>query len=233
MRIKGWAIVIAGSLAVLALLSLNTGYFWDGGFGQVECRLTFKDSNGKGIPNVELRVENEQGNNFDYYPVTDYALTDIPTSDSDGVLTFHHIRLSALEFGGKCSHLFWIIPVGQCDSPVFVCRFLKDGKEIHKCRFNDLLASAYKSQRKVMRTWDWNSRLPFSSDSDAAETWFAKEYENRNKSGGAIRSFEDGVALNAMSSFVDQGDAIRHGRVSANEELEFLQVDATITVGQP
>jgi hypothetical protein len=78
-------------LVLLGLLSFSsTAMIWDGGWQQKEYRITFLDRAGKPVKGVQLRVENESASNFHHFPVADYLPDNVPESDAEGVLVFHH-----------------------------------------------------------------------------------------------------------------------------------------------
>jgi hypothetical protein len=127
---------------------------WDGSFPQAEYQITFIGSDKKPISGIQLRVEDGCGHNCFKYPVTNYLAGTIPTTDEKGVLTCHHISTS-VEFGGHCSHLFWLLPVGECESPTYICHFVLKGKEVFWCDFRDLKRRGRYSHRAVRRDWNW------------------------------------------------------------------------------
>lgn len=90
-----FAVVVTPSLcvAVLAFASYQTTR-WGGScsYNQLEYELTFKDSGGNAVEGVELRIEDLRGNQFFWFPVSDYLLGQTPKSDKDGVIRFHHVH---------------------------------------------------------------------------------------------------------------------------------------------
>ncbi len=102
---------------VLAFASRATTR-WGGscGYNQLEYELTFKDPSGNPIEGVELNVEDERGNQFFCFPVTDYLPNRTPKYDEQGVMRFHHVA-TAVEWDNHGWLLFWTIPVQTTRSP--------------------------------------------------------------------------------------------------------------------
>jgi len=141
-------LVLAGVSAII------TTEHWDGSFAQAEYQIAFQDADGHPLPGVELRVEDEKGNQCFGYPVTDYVHSKALRSDKHGVITFHHVSLG-LEFGGRCTRLYWLFPIGNCESPRYVCRFLSGNQEVMHTRFDNLSKECGASHEQVVRKWDW------------------------------------------------------------------------------
>lgn len=226
---KTVALLIAGGVLLLAIASLVETHVWDGGFRQAEYQLTLVDRAGKPVPGVELRVEGESGANFYHYPVTDYSPNSTLASNDKGVLTFHHVKLGGLEFGGKCSELFWIIPIGECNSPIFVCRFVADGKEIYRCKFNDLRSIATEGSEPITRTWNWLDCLPCSSGKEAMD-WYKREHAGRDKDKNGTVDMAERAAMNETMVVAEKCQDIERRTVPASEELEFAVFRQTIVV---
>src|SRR5262245_1751031 len=122
------AVIAVGSLSCCLFLPVHC-MIWDGGFPQVECRITFRDPDGQPVEGVELSVETLAGCNCYFYPVTDYTPGDVPVSDKAGVLAFHHPS-DSLEFGGKdCFSLLGIPISSSGGSPKYLCHFWHHGQE--------------------------------------------------------------------------------------------------------
>src|SRR5262249_3065671 len=95
-RLTGPALVLAGASVLQSAQSI----VWDGGYPVTEFQLTFVNPDGRPVEGVELRVENREGTNYFYYPVTDYLPGQTPTSDRNGLMEFHHVG-RAIEFHGR------------------------------------------------------------------------------------------------------------------------------------
>lgn len=199
---------------------------WDGGFGQIEYQIKFAGADGSPIPGVQLRVENEEGTNFLYYPVTDYGEGRVPTSGGDGVLTFHHVS-DGLEFGGRCWELFGVC-FGTCKGPPFVCRFLLAGKEIHRSKFNDMNRKA--TDQRVTRSWNYIERLPTCREGESTMDMFSRERDQRDKDRNGKVEMGESAALNAIASLVEKAGSIERGSIAATEELEFRTYQMTVVV---
>ena len=212
---------------LVALLVIGTPMMvWDGGFGQVEYRMKFVRADGSPTPGVQLRVENEQGTNFFHYPVTDYVDGRVPVSDGDGVLTFHHVS-NGPEFGGRCWELFGLC-FGTCKGPRFVCRFLLDGKEIHRATFNDMNASA--TDHRVTRTWNQVEWLPALREGESVMDMFSRESDDRDKDQNGKVDMGESAALNSIASLAETAWSVERGSIPATKELEFWTYQQTVVV---
>ena len=121
--------VLVGVLLAVVFFSFRTKT-WDGGFIQAEYQLAFHDEVGKPIEGVQLRVEDDRGLPRYCFPVTDYHPENIPTSDTRGLLVFHH-RTTIGELSGECRYFLFVISLDddKCAPPEFVCRFFYRGRE--------------------------------------------------------------------------------------------------------
>jgi hypothetical protein len=148
------AFITAIIFGLFGIGSSCMGIIWDGGFPQEEFEISFRDASGNATKGVELRVEDNEGRPFYFYPVSDYAPDLTPTSDENGIMIFHHIRSTALEFGGHEWYLFFFIPIGD-GSPKYVCRFLHDGREVYRIPYHKLRRrnGARETEEVVKRHW--------------------------------------------------------------------------------
>jgi hypothetical protein len=106
------AILVLGAVAAgFAYASYKTTQ-WGGSYGylQIEHELTFLDPNGNPVEGVELKVEDQRGNEFCCFPVTDYLPGQTPKSDKKGVIRFHHVS-TAVEWDNYGWALFWCFPI--------------------------------------------------------------------------------------------------------------------------
>ena len=223
-------LIVAAVPAALAYLSYKTTR-WGGscGFRQIEHELTFLDQTGKPIEGVELKVEDESGNEFFCFPVTDYLPGQKPKSDKDGVIRFHHV-ITGVEWDNYGWSLFWCLPVQTTRSPVYVCRFLCGGNEVHRVRYNDLPdwdwpGKGWEEVPKVKRKWNWPATTPkeikYKAD-DTEETYFSRLRSFFHHDGKDLPSREVRVACkNAMWIAEFRQDT---------EDIEFPVVRRTITV---
>jgi hypothetical protein len=137
-------------VAMVLGLVFSPTILWDGDWVEEEYRFTFVGRGGQPVGDVRLRVENESGTNFYHFPVCDYLPGHLPASGPDGVLVFHHAPGNGV--GGKVWLLFGLIPVGENSGPAYVCRFLLDGREVHRVRYHALLDTGVQT---VRRRWKW------------------------------------------------------------------------------
>ncbi|MBX7073319.1 MAG: hypothetical protein K1X71_09240 [Pirellulales bacterium] len=220
-------LIIAGiSALAAALVGGMPVMVWDGGFGQVEYQIRFVDSEGAPIPGVQLRVENEQGANFFHYPVTDYAEGRAPASGDDGVLTFHHVG-GGPEFSGRCTEWFGIC-FGECNAPIFICRFLLDGKEVYRSKFNDMNANA--TQQQVLRVWNHMDWLPVRREGETIMDVYVRESDHRDRDDNGDVDRGEQAAFHALGPLVGRAWSVERGSGVATENLEFMTYQATVVV---
>jgi hypothetical protein len=157
MSIKRIALFVILAVSGIALASLVRRELWDGGFRQVEYRISFIDESGHPIKGVQLKVIDSQSNISWAYPVTDYTENMAPTSDEDGLMVFHHVDLSP-EFGGSCHRLFFLFPIGECEAPIYTLNFLLSGQTVASFSYIDLESpgwiSGWKNLPAVTRKWE-------------------------------------------------------------------------------
>ena len=241
--------LVVGGILLLALIPTVTTVHWGGSFGQNEYQITFVDRNHQPVRGVELRVEDPVGHTYEVYPVSEYAPGRIPTSDERGLMMFHHIDRGA-EFHGMCHESFWGTRWGDCDSPVYVCRFLLRGHEIYRCTLSHL--GRDRTDDTVTREWDWRQELdawrttplPGENHQDAYNRLRKSFDKDRN---GRL-NMEERTAWNHAASFIEWlpnirlQDASEPGRqpdrklletLKIIENLEFTIVRRTVTVEYP
>ncbi len=228
--------LLTGLLLAILLVGLIScmGYaVGDGGYNPNEFQVTFIDQSGKPVEGVELRVEDREGHPYFHYPVTDYLPDQIPTSDRDGVIVFHHVA-RGLEFSIVWFDLFFLIPIDEKSAPYYVCRFLHDGKEVHRVPYHELddLHVSWDEAPKVKRIWRWSS-------------WPASQLEQPEKTNGGSsrerwRTFdvngngkmdvEEGPAFTAAMSFHDEAIEAKLSREKPEREIEFRVVRRTFRI---
>ena len=138
-RLVGPGLVVAG-LSLFFINAEETVFRGSAGYSMAEFQLTFVDPDDRPVKGIELRVENLEGTNFFYYPVTDYLPGQIPTSDQNGLMAFHHIP-QGVEWDVKwvrIDYAFFDTSDVLVGNPQFVCRFLRDGVEVHRIGYSDL-----------------------------------------------------------------------------------------------
>ena len=155
------------SIACLALgigtlvASARVCMIWDGVFLTAEIRLTFVDENGNPLEGVELRVEDRKGRAFYHYPVTDYLPGQVPTSDKNGLMVFHHADDGVIVSSESCTMRFvpFAPTVAKRHFPFYYCRFLFKGLEVHKTPFSllDQYQGTWETVPKVKRDWKWSA----------------------------------------------------------------------------
>jgi hypothetical protein len=129
--------------AILIIIGLVWSFFgivevWDGNFSQIEYQVSFLDKQRRPVKGVTLAVTDYKEALVYGYPVTDYREDSVPTSNNDGLMTFHHVTLGT-EFGGKRRWLFFAIPIGDCEAPKYTLHFLLQDKEIIRYEYHKYL----------------------------------------------------------------------------------------------
>src|SRR5262249_31729396 len=142
-------VALAGVILLGLLFPVQT-VIWDGGWSQEEYRFTFLDRKGKPVEGVELRVEDQAGNNFYHFPVAGYLPGRVPASGADGALMFHHAPSNMVS--GRDYLFFGVVPIAKVPGPAYVCHFVLRGEEVHRVRYNDLVNT---SKVKVKGRWKW------------------------------------------------------------------------------
>jgi hypothetical protein len=211
------------------------GRLWDGGFPQEEFEISFRDADGNAIQGVEPRVEDRKGRPFYFYPVSDYAPDSAPTSDENGMMIYHHVSRSGLEFSGFDGHLFFIIPIGD-GPPEYICRFLRDGKEMyrvpyHKLRRRDAVGESgsvvtrqWKTPQSLVSLFQTNSEESVEQTRARIESFF--HVDSNGKS-----SREAGIAYHWAREEVYPDDGPTHPlRMSREGDEKFFVIRRTIIV---
>jgi hypothetical protein len=227
-------ILIIGALpASLAYWSYKTTR-WGGsyGYGQIEHELTFVDTAGNPVEGIELRVEDQQGNEFFCFPVTDYLPGQTPKTDKDGVIRFHHVS-TAVEWDNYGWSLFWCFPVQTTKSPVYVCRFLRGNEELYGLRYDELPdwdwpGKGWEEVPKVKRPWNWPTMIPKEiryKAEDTEESYFSRLRSFFHHDGDEVPSREVRVACRNARWLVE----FRRD----TEDIEFPVIRRTVTVKVP
>jgi hypothetical protein len=234
-------ILILGAVAVaLAYCSYKTTR-WGCSYGylQIEHELTFLDPSGKPVEGVELKVEDQKGNEFFCFPVTDYLPGRAPKSDKDGVIRFHHVS-TAVEWDNYGWSLFWCFPVQTTRSPVYVCRFLRGGKEVHQVRYDrlpnwDWPGREWEEVPKVKRWWNWSAMIPneIRYKDDTLESHYSRLRLFFHDDGDERPNREVAVACRNARWLLFKLEGKRGAEQEAVEEIEFPVIRRTITVELP
>jgi hypothetical protein len=224
-------------LGLFGILSQVNMIIWDGGYLDAEYQLTFQDPNGQPIEAIELRVEDRLGHSYYHYPVTDFLPDQVPTSDSNGLMMFHHVS-EATEFGGRCWLLFCFIPVEEHPAPEYVCRFLYRGQEIYQVQYHELNSWREGNRdevEKVKRRWkrpDWPAsqilQMQIQSNNDMYNARVRKFFD---LDGDGKLNSEEGAAYQEGTNWRNEEAAIaRLKGEDPEEEIEFPIVRRTLTI---
>jgi hypothetical protein len=228
------AFITAIIFGLFGIGSSCMGIIWDGGFPQEEFEISFRDADGNSIQGVELRVEDRKGRPFYFYPVSDYATDSAPTSDENGMMIFHHVS-RGLEYSGFDGHVFFIIPIGD-GSPEYICRFLRDGKEIYRIPYHKLLRgdAAHESESVVKRHWKTPQSLVSLFETNSEESGEQRRariqsFFHVDPNGKSSREAEIAYywAREEVYSYDEPAQPLRLGR---ERDMEFPIVRKTIVV---
>jgi hypothetical protein len=237
-RLLPIALALGVSAALLAFASyLTTRWGGSCGYGQLEYELTFIDSTGNAVEGVELKVEDERGNAFFCFPVTDCLPSTCPVSDKHGVMRFHHVS-TAVEWDNYGWELFGLISVTTTPSPVFICRFLHSGKEVYRIPYGELPrwdwpGGHWDDVPKVTRRWNWSAmkRAVIVQDPHESEEEYNSRLERFFHIDRSDKRHREGVIArrNACRAFDRVPPALTDPTKSV-EDLEFPVIRRTITV---
>ena len=221
----------------LGLFSCSQCIIWDGGYPQAEFQITFQDATGQPVEGVELRVEDYEGHNYFHYPVTDYLPGQTPTSDQAGLMVFHHVS-SGIEFSGRECSLFFVIPIEERRGPRFLCRFLRDGAEVHRIDFRELAwwEGQWWQVPKVTRRWkppDWPPAQLLMKEDESCEAWHARAVAFFDVNGNGRLDPEEAAAFHAADRRAEEAIIARSRGVDQEEEMVFPIVRRTITIKVP
>jgi hypothetical protein len=221
-------------LSLLGFLSLCSQVYADGGYPQVEFRLTFEGPTGTPVEGVELRVEDEEGHNFFSYPITDYLPSQVPISDRRGLMVFHHVS-RGIEFthhAHNCWGLFW---VDVTRGPRFICRFVHRGQEVYRTSFHDLndTVKRWSEAEIVKRRWHRSAWPLFELLSQGA-SWEEAAGRARQlfcfQANGKLGP-EGSAAFSASLDFKnEEAAAARLQGREPEEEIEFSVMRKTVTI---
>jgi len=218
-------------VALIGLLSFCDMAIWDGGWSEEEYRITILDHAGSPVEGVQLRVENAVGSNFYHFPVADYLPNHVPASDAEGVLVFHHAPRSGIS--GRSWWLFFVIPMEEDSGPIYDCRFLLDGQEVHRIHYNDLVNTGTTT---VRRRWKWLTLAELQDQvlqGDALDDTEATRPRifDLNKNGRLER--EELYAAIAADRAHERAMAIEAGEKPEWEQVQFRLVERTVILDRP
>jgi hypothetical protein len=223
------------AVGIVTVISSRKYMIWDGGYAPAEFQITFKDVSGKPVEGIELHVQDLEGHNYFHYPVTDYLPGQIPSSDKNGLIVFHHVS-EAIEFSCGCDYVFFVIPIEERRGPAFLCRFLHKGKEVYRSGFSELDSweGTWEQVPKVKRSWQWStwptSQLLMNPNEDC-DAWHARAVAFFDLNRNGKLDPEEAAAFGAATNARAMERAFAHlGGVDKEAELEFPIVQRMITV---
>jgi hypothetical protein len=151
--LKRVSIAAVGSLGLAVILVPFQGMIWDGRFHDVEYRLTFLDEAGRPLPGISLQVVSKAGGPSYLYPINEFLPDGTPSTDANGLVTFHHVG-AYLEFSGYEYHNLAGMRFSDTDAPQYVLVFSLAGREVHRVRHDDLRPRGEIDRLpKVTRKW--------------------------------------------------------------------------------
>lgn len=218
---RGCVWVLVGAAVLIALVPWR-GIIWDGGFPNVECRLTFVNADNKAVPGVTLTVLTKAGGRCHFYPVDEFVPDQPVVSDSEGRLVFHHSS-NFLEFAGhEYTNLFGM-RFGDTDAPHYDCVFTHDGREVFRTPFNfhhREWETYHRStvQRRQAPLWDSSKH---NSPEEAFETWRLRQFDGKTDE---LDREERIAAHNFRQQFF---------RETRTQEITYLVVERTIVIPNP
>ena len=229
LRVAFLVLLAVGLLATVSCLVCEVG---DGRYGQAEFQLTFLDPSGNPIEGVELRVEDQQGRTYFHYPVDDYVPLQIPTSDRNGLMVFHHVS-RGFEFSERTYNLFFVIRIRETPAPAFFCCFLQDGEEVYRIPFRDLdwWEETWEHVTKVKRRWQspaWPEVLVHPGES--AESWHDRIVALFDRNGNGRLDPEEAAAYYSATRHAEESQLAQLPALAKDEETEFAVVRRTISV---
>jgi hypothetical protein len=236
-RVAKTVLVVSGVGLLLVGLS-GVGVIGECGYSQTEYQLTFQDAGGAPVEGVEFRVEDAEGTNFFYFPVTDYLPGHVPTSDARGLMTFRHVAANATEWSiHGYQFLFGMVRINQSKAPRFICRFLHQGQEVYRVPYQEL-DSWERAREGVKRNVQWSGWPPPEID-DTREDESLDEWKERVRrffdfnGNGKLDPEEAAVRHACTGSRAERIVGARWRGVDLVEEIEFGLVRRTITIDVP
>lgn len=228
-------------LGLVGILSSGSRIIWDGGYLRAEYQITFRDLNNLPIEGIELRVEDKAGHTFYYYPVSDFRPDGVSTSDSGGLMVFHHLG-EGVEFGGKEWYLYFLFPVEERPGPDYVCRFLYRGQEVYRVSYGGINLwhvvrsgehiSGWEEMEKVTRLWkrpDWPPCQLLLAQEEGHEDYYTRIRKLFDLDGDGKLNPEEGAAYHAATNYRSEEAAIaRLKGEDPKEEVAFAVVRRTV-----
>lgn len=223
-RIKQLILVGIAVILVSALLApcQISSIIWDGRFPSVEYRLSFIDEEGRPIEGVKLGVETQAGGKCFAYPVNEFLPDSVPTSDSNGLMIFHHAA-AYLEFSGRdtCNILGWTYSTEG--PPKYTCIFVVSNQEVYRNSFDGLYprTPGRSELPTVRRTWQY-SDWPGREFDAASDDWAGRQDAVFDCNADGKLDHEELVARQYYYSTL--------GLERTSKEIDFEVVERTITI---
>src|SRR5262249_6708431 len=123
-------------------------------------------------------------------------------------------------------------------SPVYVCRFLRSGKEVHRVRYDglphwDWPGKGWEEVPKVKRTWNWSAMIPNEikyKAEDTEESYYSRLRLFFHHDGEELPTREVRVACRNATRLLFKLDEARANKREAVEEIAFPVIRRTITI---
>jgi hypothetical protein len=241
--VRAFCIALTGA-GFVGMLASEIRTIGDGAYPWAEFHITFVGEDGKPVEGVRLCVEDRDGHNSFHYPVTDYLPDQVPTSDRDGLMVFHHAGRGCEITTEKVCYLSGLVRVVTRRGPVFLCRFLHQGAEVYRVGFSELddwprTWETWETVPKVKRRWKWpawpmSQLLTGAGPEESLAQWDRRAMRFFDLNGNGKLEPEEGAACRAGTSLITEAAALDELRGIAHEEdLEFPLVRRTITIPVP
>jgi hypothetical protein len=155
-------------------------------------------------------------------------------------MRFHHVS-TAVEWDNYGWLLFWLYPIETEGSPVFICRFLHRGKEVHRIPYGELPrwdwpGRIWEDVPKVKRRWNWQAMTRGEMVQKPNES--SDQYDSRLRrffhfDPNDQRHREGVIAWRNAWRLLDNIEQAREKNGEPVEDLEFPVIHRTIPVALP
>jgi hypothetical protein len=232
----GCAAIPCLALGLPAMITPMRVTVWDGSYPCAEYRITFIDTSGKPIEGVQLRVENPEGLNFFLFPISDYLPGQVPVSDRNGRMVFHHCPDKVI-FSGRIYYLWGDIVLDSVRGPRFTCRFLRNGKEVHRMDYSELAfwEGRWDTIPHVKYRWKrsgWPIYEILREQNSAEFDYGTRLARFFDLNGDGELGPDEGPAYRAAREFENEEAALArfHGKDPPEEEVELGLIEKTVVI---
>jgi hypothetical protein len=143
-----------------------------------------------------------------------------------------------VEWSSHSWSLFWIFPIETKKSPLYICRFLHAGKEVHRIAYGDLPhwdwpGRSWDDVPKVTRRWNWSTTMPkemLYRAADNDETYQYRVMSFFHLDTGDEESREGAIAYDNAIKLFRYLEVRRSRDQEAIDDLQFPVIRRMITV---